>query len=69
MIEDRLKNLLEKYINSCAISDRRIELLEQLVEKLEKQNNDLKKFPWNIFLLGMSIGVFLMNIIITINKG
>jgi hypothetical protein len=69
LIEDPLKDLFEKYVNSCAISERKIKLLEQLVENLEKQNNDLKKFPWNIFLLGLSIGVFLMSIIITINKG
>ena len=67
MIEYPLKNLLEKYLNNCAISEIKIKLLLQLVENLEKQNNYLKKFPWNIFLLGLSIGVFLMNIIITLN--
>jgi hypothetical protein len=49
LIEDPLKDLFEKYVNSCAISERKIKLLEQLVENLEKQNNDLKKFPWKFF--------------------
>jgi hypothetical protein len=68
LIEYPLKDLLEKYLNNCAIPEIKIKLLLQLVENLEKQNNYLKKFPWNIFLLGLSIGVFLMSIIITINK-
>jgi hypothetical protein len=69
LVEYPLKNLLEKYLNNYGILEIKIKLLLQLVENLEKQNNYLKKYSVKIFLLGLSIGVFLMSIIITLNRG